>query len=319
MFNFGKKRKHFNSMSARYGSVPVRRSDLAYSRLEKNRSVSIKSILIKFLIILILTGFGYALFFSSIFKVVKITVSGNISISADDIRQIAENIASEKVLKIFDNNLILIKTDTIEKAVLEKFNSVDSISISKKFPKTLEISIKEKPADILWCNRIKVEKVASLEKTLESNSEKAAGEDLSQDASQCYFSDEANIIYKKAQGDTAGGVKIFKDDPINIGDKITDEGVKNFIRSLANNFNSKTGLEFSYLYMPPISSRELHLVTKGGWKIFFDLNRPAGDQLDVLNSVWREAIPESYKNNMEYIDLRVQDRVPWKPKNEIVK
>ncbi len=260
------------------------------------------------------------MFFSSFFKVEKIVVSGNKAVNADEVRQTVEIVANKKVYKFLDNSLILIRTGDIEKAIMEKFNNVNNISVAKKFPKTIVISIMEKPADILWCNRIKVEKVLSPAKASENNSEAAGIENLSSDASQCYLSDEANIIYAKAQGDTAaGGVKIFRDDSIIIGDKIADNTVKTFIRVLSNNFNSKTGLEFSYLYLPPLASRELHLITKNGWKIFFDLNRSADDQIDVFNSVWQESIPENYKNNMEYIDLRVQGRVPWKPKNEVSK
>lgn len=317
MFNFGKKRKNYGSSSGRYFSSSIRRSGLAYSRVAKNRSMSIKSLLSKILLILVFAGVGYALFFSPVFKASKINVSGNNTVSADEIRSVAENISNRKVYRFFNNNLILIKSEEIEKAIREKFNNVSSASAVKKFPQTLDIVIVEKPADILWCNRIKVEKISSAAKIAESGQPPTAEEASHQEASQCFFGDELNMIYAKSQdGAASPGIRIFRDDPIAIGDRIADESLKNFIRTLARDFNFKTGLEYSYLYLPAISSRELHLVTKGGWKIFFDLNRPAEDQLDVLNSVWREAIPEKYKNDMEYIDLRVQDRVPWKPRNE---
>lgn len=319
-FIFNKKRKNFNSALARHSSIPVRRSELAYSRLAKNRSVFFQSLLFKILILLICAGVVYLLFFSSVFKVAKIIIVGNTTVNADEIRQTVDNIANKKVFKFFNNSLILIKTDEVEKAIREKFNSVNSASAVKKFPETLAISITEKPADILWCNKIKVEKASAVSRALDNNPAPVFQENLPQEALQCYFSDEANIIYRKAEsGAPVNSVRVFRDDSINIGDKIADDAVKNFIRGLVKNFNYKTGLEFSYLYLPSISSRELHLFAKGGWKIYFDLNRPADDQLDDLNSVWREAIPESYKNNMEYIDLRVPGRVPWKPKNETVK
>lgn len=321
-FNFSKKKKNFISSSGRYGLVPAYRSQAVSSRLAKNRAVSAKSILIKIFIALVFAGFGYLLFFSSIFKVREFIVSGNTTISADEVRQAAQDIAARKIYKLIDNNLILIKTEEIEKAIQEKFNSVESVSAVKKFPKKLVISIVEKPMDILWCNKISVEKVALSPKDADNNLAPAVSENISQDTSQCYFSDGANIVYRKATGkESESGVKVFKDDMIKIGDKISDDTVRSFVRSLAKTFNFKTGLEFSYLYLPPISSRELHLAAKDGWKIFFDLNRPAEDQLDVFNSVWRESIPESYKNsnNIEYIDLRVISRVSWKPKNEVVK
>lgn len=322
MLNFGKKRKNFNPSAGRYFSVSAYRSQPVRSRLVKNRSASIKLWLVRILLLLVFAGLGYLLFFSSFFRVAKFDISGNTSVNTDEVRRIAEDIAGKKAYKYFNNNLILINASEIEKAIQEKFNSIDTVAAVKRFPNELSISIVEKPADILWCNKITVEKIFSSAKNSENNDASGARENSLQEASQCYFSDKANIIYRKAPGDELpAGVKIFRDDSINIGDKIADDAVKNFILSLSGSFNSKTALEFSYLYLPPIASRELHLITKDGWKIYFDLNRDAGDQLDVLNSVWREAIPENYKNsnNIEYIDLRVPERVSWRPKNELPK
>lgn len=318
---FGKKRRNFSS-SSRYSSVSMRRNDLIYSRASKNRLISYKSLLLKIIIVLVLIGLSYTIFVSTVFKVARIDVTGNTQVNADEVRAIAEEISNRRVLKYFNNNLVLINTEEIGNSIREKFSSIKQIKVIKKFPKTISISIMEKPVDIQWCNKIKVEKISSLEKSEVISTDQTVGENLSQDASQCYFSDDENIIYTKSQNASErGGIRIFRDETINIGDKIADDNVKNFIRDIAKNFNAKTGLEYSYLYLPPVSSKELHLITKDGWKIYFDLNRPADGQLDILNNVWRDSIPENYKkdNNVEYIDLRVQERVSWMPKSEAQK
>lgn len=316
-FNFDKKKRGVISSSARYCSISVHRNKLTHSRLAKNRFLFFKHFLSKILFFVILASFGYILFFSSFFKTTKIIISGNTIINTDEVRLIVENIAQKKVFNFFNNTLILMENEEIKKKIREKFNNIENINIVKSFPKTIIISISEKPSDLLWCTKIKVEKMPLPTQFIGNNSQLITKENSIQETSQCYFSDESNILYNKIQSDEVpGSIKIFQDDSLFIGKTVSDNAVKKFIRELSKNFYYKTGLQFSYLYLPAISLRELHLFTKNGWKIIFDLNSSINDQLDILNNVWKDIIPEENKNNnnIEYIDLRLPGRVIWKPK-----
>lgn len=307
MFGFGKKRKSFQSNYARQHSGLGYRKEAARERSYKNKLASIKALFFKFAVFSILAGSVYLVLFSPFFMVKNIVVRGDQTIDPDDIRSQIRDSINYKILKIFPNTLVLAKTADMESLLREKFSSINDIKIAKKFPGTLAVTIIEKPIDISWCNRIRVERVSQV-----SGDSPA---DMPLETYQCYFSDESNTIYKKAGDGLANtAVRVFRDDPIKIGDQVASGSVKDFIRQLVNNFNKKTNLEFAYLYMPPSSSREMHVIAKDGWKIYFDLNRGVNDQLDVLNNVYKDAIPDADKKNLDYVDLRVVDRVPWKPK-----
>lgn len=301
MFNFSKKRKNFSSG---YGG---HHHDAHKERMKKNKIMALKSFFGKFLLLSVFCVSVYFFLFSSVLSVEKITIRGNKMIGEDAVREIANNITSRKKFKIFNNNVLLLNASDISEAIKKQFNNINSVSVIKKFPRDLEISIVEKPTDIAWCNRIKIEKVTS--------GETNSAETAPMETAQCYFSDENNIIYEKISGEPqADSIKVFRDDQINIGAEIVNGQTADFIRNLAANFTRITGIEADYFFLPPISSRELHLATKDGWKIYFDLNRKSDDQLWVLNNVLKSKISDSEKQHLDYIDLRVIDRVNYKTK-----
>jgi len=104
------------------------------------------------------------------------------------------------------------------------------------------------------------------------------------------------------------------DAPIAIGSKVADDRLKNFIRQIANDFNQKTGLPVVSLYIPSVASKEVHLLTDEGWKIYLDVNRDLDGQILVLNNVLKNGIPQPDRQKMDYIDLRVENRVYYKTK-----
>lgn len=307
LFNFGKKRKAISAgFTGNYSIVAYGRS-FGKKRLLKHRFLAIKTYFTKFLFFAAVFASVYLFFFTSTFNVKNITISGNKAIDESAIRETADAIAGKKIMGIFNNNILLVKTSEIEDAIKNKFGGVSGISVEKKFSRTLEINITEKPIDISWCNRIKIERVSESGKKSETNAPL--------ETAQCYFSDEENIIYAKVpDGLLADSVKVFRDDLININAKAGDKALTAFVRELTINFNRKIGLTLDYLYLPPLASKEIHLVTTDGWKIYFDLNRNINDQLWVLSSVLKSKIPDSDKKNLDYIDLRVTDRVNYKTK-----
>ncbi len=277
-------------------------------RIFKYKFLFVKKLIIKIIAVFFLTGIFYAIFFSSFFEIKNINISGNHAVDGGEIKEIVNALSSRKKLKFINNNLLFIQDREIQQKIIESFNSVKSVGVIKKFPNEMEIIISEKPADISWCNKITVEKIPIEAKF-------SVDENMASEFSQCYLSDEDGFIYKK-KGESAPNesVNVFRDEKISIGEKISDEKLKNFIRQIIAGFTRKTGLNISYLYVLPASSRELHLVTSVNWKIFFDLNRDADDQINILNAFLKNQIFENNIQNIDYIDLRIIDRVYYKEK-----
>jgi len=302
-----RKRTHSQNYYTNHGN------ELRSRRAFSNKLHIIKNFALKLCAVILFGGIIYIILFTPVLAVKNIDIEGNKAINSDEVKQIIILLASQKKWKIFNNNLLLIDPAKIESAIKSRFANIDAIRIEKKFPQTVKVVIKEKSADILWCNKIIVQKIAD-EKKASSDEAPANG------ISQCYLSDEQGIIYEKI-GDTAASdvIKVFRDEPIAIETKISDENLKNFIRNIFYNFNSKTGLKLAYLYMLPPASRELHLITREKMTIYFDLNRGADEQVDVLNAFLKNELKENNNKSIDYdyIDLRVVDRIYFKAKNQV--
>lgn len=290
-----------------------RGNELRAKRSLSNKLTVVKNIVIKLSIVFLLFGIFYVVFFTPVLNIKNVVVEGNKAINGSDVEKIVLSLAGQKKWKMFNNNFLLFDPAEAENAILNNFKNIDVVKIEKKFPETLRVSIKEKPADIAWCNKIRVEKV--------KNEKNNSGDEISaSEIPQCYLSDEQGIIYEKIGDSIAdGSIKVFRDEPIEMGVKISDENLKNFIRNIFYNFNNKTGLSLAYLYILPSASRELHLVTNEGWKIYFDLNRGADEQVSDLSAFIKNELKISGSKSIDYdyIDLRVVDRIIVKPKNGV--
>lgn len=301
----------FRRRSSERNRYSNRGNKLRNRRALGNIFYAIKNLAVKTSVVFLFVGIIYAILFTPVLAVKNVIIEGNKAITSSEIEEIIISLANRKILKIFNNNLLLINTVEMENAVISRFANIDTIKIEKKFPQTVKVVIKEKPADISWCNKIIIEKAADEKKV-------SADGTMASEISQCYLSDEEGVIYKKiGDGAAAESIKVFRDEPIEIGIKISDENLKNFIRKIFYDLNNKTGLSLAYLYALPPASRELHLVTRENWKIYFDLNRGAEEQIGVLSAFIKNELKENGNKSADYdyIDLRVVDRIYYKAKN----
>lgn len=289
-----------------------RGNELRAKRALGNKLLIIKNLVIRMSVVFLFGGIFYVIFFTPVLAIKNVVVEGNKVISSGDIEGIVMSAAGQKKWKIFSSNFLLLSLPDTEKKILDRFGNIDTVRVERKFPDTVKVTVKEKPADIAWCNKIRIEKV--------KNEKKVPGDEIpAYEIPQCYLSDENGLIYEKI-GDSVpdGSIKVFRDEPIEMGSKISDENLKNFIRKIFYSFGNKTGLDLAYLYILPSAERELHLVTNKNLKIYFDLNRSADDQISDLGAFIKDDLKVNGAKSMdyEYIDLRIVDRINVKPKEE---
>ncbi|MDP3057190.1 MAG: FtsQ-type POTRA domain-containing protein [bacterium] len=302
----------FRGRSSSQNYYSNRGSEPRGRRALSNKLHAIKNFVIRMSVVFLIGGIIYEIFFTPILAVKNVIVEGNKVVNSDEIREMIISRANQKIFKMINNNLLLIDPAGMESAVINRFGNINAVKIEKKFPQTIKVIITEKPADISWCNKIKIEKI--------TNDKNAPSDEvLSYEIPQCYLSDENGLIYEKIGDSVSGGsVKVFRDEPIEMGIKIGDENLKNFIRKISYDFNNKTGLNLAYLYILPLAERELHLITNENLKIYFDLNRGADEQISDLSAFIKDELKKNGNKSMnyEYIDLRIVDRINVKPKNE---
>jgi cell division protein FtsQ len=101
---------------------------------------------ISIFLILILAGVSYALFFSNIFKIKEIEISGEERIQKEDFKKFLKD-------KIATKNILLIKLSPIRNEILKNFPQISSIEIKRKFPSTLIFKISERKEVAAICQK----------------------------------------------------------------------------------------------------------------------------------------------------------------------
>lgn len=87
-------------------------------------------------------GISYFLFFSEIFQIKKIAVSGEVGIYEENIKAL-----------VYPKNIFLINTGEIEKNILSNFSKIGKVEIYRSLPDALDILITERTPIALWCEQ----------------------------------------------------------------------------------------------------------------------------------------------------------------------
>lgn len=114
-------------------------------RIKKNKPIlGSRFLWLGILIAVIIGGTLYFLFFSGIFQIKKISITG-----ADAVRE--ENIKAFFTQK----NIFLIDTQKIEKEILDNFPQIATAQIHRGFPDALSVAMAERLAVAVWCKEDK--------------------------------------------------------------------------------------------------------------------------------------------------------------------
>jgi cell division protein FtsQ len=97
-------------------------------------------------LLLTLTCFSYAIFFSNIFKIKGVEILGEERIQKEDFKKFLEN-------KIERKNIFLIKLEPIKTEILKNFPQISSIEIKRKFPSTIVFKITERKEVAAFCQK----------------------------------------------------------------------------------------------------------------------------------------------------------------------
>ena len=87
-----------------------------------------------------MVGISYFLFFSGIFQIEKITISGNSKVTQEKIESL-----------VGPNNLFLVDTKKIAKNILDNFPQLANAEVRRGFPDALSIEVAERTASAQWC------------------------------------------------------------------------------------------------------------------------------------------------------------------------
>jgi cell division septal protein FtsQ len=234
----------------------------------------------------------YLLFFSGYLAVVDIRVNGQENIGADEIKkEITGQLEGKYGEIVSKNNLLLVKPGAWENILKEKFKKIEQVEIKRKFPSGLDVNISERKLALIFCVKEK-----------------------------CFILDDRGEVFEEIGRESAefqnSDLPVLRDTSdreIVFNEKAIDPSRISFINNIKNKLKNELdiGLERE-LNTPNRISGDIRAVTSEGWNIFFGADVEAQKEVDMLKAVLGEKIPRETRGNLEYIDLRVENKVFYK-------
>jgi flagellar biosynthesis GTPase FlhF len=82
--------------------------------------------------------------------------------------------------------------------------------------------------------------------------------------------------------------------------------------TIRNEFKEKNQLVIKNLTIPLPSASEIKVKTEQGWLILLNIDHPLSDQVEALKIIMNKDLPEENKICLDYIDLRVVDKIYYR-------
>jgi len=265
------------------------------NRLKQNNSRVFGKIL-SFFMLLVFAGVTlYLLFFSPFLLVSKINVSGTEDLDPNLVRdEISLAIAGKYLDAIPADNIMLINQGRLKSAIENKFKRIEDVQIKKVFPETLNISITERKSMLVLCS-----------------------------AGACFIIDNNGLPYAPADFSSnelqENELLVLNDDgnkEIKLTEPALDAGYMQYLLDIKDKLKNDVGLDIDKNYhTPQLVSGDIRVTTAEGWTIYFDNNLPLQKEIDMLKLVLSGKIDKDQQDNLEYVDLRTDNKVYYKFKN----
>jgi len=251
--------------------------------------------LLFWLLFLVFIGVSaYLLFFSPFMEIDSISSNGNQDIPSEEITLQAKKAIDGKYFGYFSKkNFFLVSKEAIDAALKSSFNRLEVASIEKKFPKAILIKVRERHPELVWCS-----------------------------GGVCYLIDKEGMAYSGATGTdeelrNQNFLTVIDENarPVEIGKTFIDIGYIDFLKkmSLILPDDLKLETEGSY-YTPAMASREVIVKTKEGWLLKMNSAISPEENKKIIQTVFEKELPEDKRQSLDYLDLRVKNKVYFKMK-----
>lgn len=232
---------------------------------------------------------GWLIFFTDIFVVQAITVTDARPHTTQSVRQIiAEYIIQNPVSK----NIFFIQSDSLEQQIAGRLPQVRTVHVARALPGTVKAIVQEKTAALLFVSN-----------------------------ATYYFVDDQGIAYEEARLETLPGTilptvkNIDSGSQVTVGVPVVAKSFVDFVQFMDHELPAMAQAAVVEIRIPSLSAREVHFLLSNNWVIRFDVTRPPAGQLETLKKLLAGTVPPEEQQRLEYIDLRIPDRVYYKTKD----
>ncbi len=257
-------------------------------KIKKHEKLVFRLVLISFVGVAVSVGLVYLLFFARLLDIRTVDIEVPDGLRAD----LGVAIDGWLGVKSWNinrrNNILFFSVDELSAQLAQQFPKLESIKVTKKLPHTLLVSSGERKPIGIWCH-----------------------------ASQgmCFYFDKNGIAFSKTQQSTGfliiNVVDYRQGKNIELGNAVaTGDWLKKIIdaRELLNG----AGINILGFNIPADSFDEFDVKTAENWKIMFSIQTNIEKQISALVTFLKEKIKPAQRAGLQYVDLRIQDRIYYK-------
>ena len=249
------------------------------------------------ILILIIIGTAvYFITFASFFQIKEIQISGNEKVQKESLENFIWENVSKKMLIFKTKSILLVNLQRIEKNILEKFPKVSKIYLKRNLPDIIAINIQERKPLFLLCKNSDV----------------------------CFHLDKEGVIFdpvrngipNEVDGTNKAEESLIKirdarHQEVRLGEKVIEDDLLKNIKEIISKL--KDGAEI-FTKEIILSEEKITFKTVQNWEIYFNPEENISNQIQNLILVFNEEIPSESRENLDYIDLRLGNRVEYRYK-----
>lgn len=259
----------------------------AQYRSEKRKTATMRLGVVAVVLGAVVGGIYYWFFWSSAFGVKEIAIRQNSSTKEEEIRKVTDSYLEEKKWLVpRRRNILLVSEGGVAKRLAANFPALKNIKTEKKYWHGLIISAQKRETEGIWC--------------FAKNG-------------NCYYFDKEGLAFALAPESTGTLWVIVKDQrhqAVELGKEVGDSALRQQIAQLKQDLE-KTKIGVVYLTIPEELFR-INAVTTEGWQIYFNNGENLSEQVKTLNIFLGNKVAPEQRNLLQYVDLRVPNRVYFK-------
>lgn len=233
----------------------------------------------------------YVIFFSGFMEIKEVRISGNQFLESGAIQsKINERLSGKYFNLISKNNYLFIRGGRTGKILTESFKRIKQVELQKKFPSSVFINITERTTSLILCS-----------------------------SGSCYYIDEEGTAWQSVDFNSR---EFLENEFIVInersgqaipqGEQVIAKDFIDFTLALENLINEKKLADIKReTQVPSLIAGTIEFATGQDWKLMFSNEWSAPEQISALENVLAKKIGDR-RNELEYIDLRVKNKVFFK-------
>jgi cell division septal protein FtsQ len=240
----------------------------------------------------------YVFFCSTLVSIDVVNVTGTERTKDLEIEQIVEDkISGDKFGCIKNNNYFFVNIDDVKYSI-EQDKRIKEATITKSFPKTLNIEIEEFDVIAVWC--------------------------IKDIHGECFIVEDGKIVEpitfdSEMLAQNKYFVVVDKGrESVQVGESVITDQYLQTISFLGNEFKYaiSVGIEQPYTVLSR-GSYEARFQTDEGWYILVDITQSPEEILDTIALFFKKVELPARRNDLEYLDMRFPERVFYKMKDGV--